>query len=358
MEANQIFTNLLSDIEKSGLNYFISRTPISANISLQTSFTKHFNQESHQTNFQKREAPDILVKEDKEKDLEILTLGEKITTLEKLIVDQKAFIEGKLEAEKKLKNSNEEKSAEFRADLLKVKSERNKLNSALKAAETEIDKSQETNQTLLNENENLKCQLNELNNLMKSKDSEIAAYARENSNLNHKIENLQVEVTANMAKHEKDTQSLQKNFQCHLCDQSVGGHLQMKLHVREKHCSEFGNQTELANDENQATFEEFLCFYCEILIQDREVLEMHGSECHPIPLTDFPCDNCGLQCLSQEQLELHKSSYHTKESYLNDARGLSNNENLKSCDFCGIKFGTLGGLRSHIRSLHKEMLPI
>ena len=32
-------------------------------------------------------------------------------------------------------------------------------------------------------------------------------------------------------------------------------------------------------------------------------------------------------------------------------------EDLKTCDFCGIEFGNLEGLRSHIRSLHREMLP-
>ena len=52
-----------------------------------------------------------------------------------------------------------------------------------------------------------------------------------------------------------------------------------------------------------------------------------------------------------------KKSYHVKDSYQNPI-GQSKNENVKSCDFCGIKFGTLGGLRSHIRSMHKEMLPI
>ena len=134
-------------------------------------------------------------------------------------------------------------------------------------------------------------------------------------------------------------------------------HLMMKLHMREKHCSEFGSQTELTADEKKATFEEFLCFYCEILIQNREDLETHSSWCVPIPLTDFPCDKCGAQCLSEDELEIHKNSYHTLDDSYQDFRGQSKNENIKSCDFCGMKFGTLGGLRSHIRSLHKEMLP-
>ena len=264
MEANQIFTNLLSDIEKSGLNYYVSKTPFSASISLKSSFSKHFNQESHQTNPpQKKEAPpDIIVKEDTTQELELLTLREKVTSLEKIIVDKKAIIEGKCEAEKKLSKSNEEKIAEFRADLLKVKSERNKFNSALKAAEAKIDESKETSRKLLSENEALKCQLNEASHIMKSKDSEITASAKEKTILKREIENLQVKVNVIMAKHEKEIMKVQKNFQCHLCDQTVEDHLKMKVHIREKHSIEFGNQTELAIDENEAIFEEFLCFYC------------------------------------------------------------------------------------------------
>ena len=50
--------------------------------------------------------------------------------------------------------------ADFRANLLKVKSEKNKLSSALKAAEKDIAKFKETQQTLLIENDDLKCKLN------------------------------------------------------------------------------------------------------------------------------------------------------------------------------------------------------
>ena len=32
--------------------------------------------------------------------------------------------------------------------------------------------------------------------------------------------------------------------------------------------------------------------------------------CYPIPLTDFPCDKCGAQCVSELQLEIQKRNYH------------------------------------------------
>ena len=143
-------------------------------------------------------------------------------------------------------------------------------------------------------------------------------------------------------------------YQCDYCDHKSKTQIDLWKHHQTHHCNDQNHQVEL---KDETTFEEFLCFYCEISIQNREVLEMHRSECFKIPLTNYPCDKCGLQCPSEEQLEVHKRSYHVKDIFQNES-GQSNNENVKLCDFCGIKFGTLGGLRSHIRSRHKEMLPI
>jgi hypothetical protein len=356
MDANQMFSNLISDIETSGLNYLVSKTPFSANISLKNSFAEHFHQEIHQTNSKKREAPDNNDYEDRKQELESLKLREKVASLEKLLVDQKAIIDERWEAEKKLKTSNEKKVTDFRADLLKVKGEKSKLSSALKAAETEMEKSRQTQQTLLIENDDLKCKLNVINDLMNSKDSEITAAAKENTKLKHEIHNLQGEVTTVLANHERDIEKAQKTFQCHLCDQYVEGQLKMRLHVGEKHCCDCESQTDLDFDKNYAKFKEFICFYCEILLKAGEDLELHKSWCQPIPLTDYPCKKCGAQCIDEKELETHMNSYHKKDSY-QEVRDHSKDEDLNTCDFCGIKFETLGGLQNHIRSLHKEMLP-
>ena len=71
-----------------------------------------------------------------------------------------------------------------------MKSENNKFSSALKGAEKDIEKSKETQQTLLKENDDLKCKLNVVDALMKSKDSEITAAAKENTKLKHENQNL------------------------------------------------------------------------------------------------------------------------------------------------------------------------
>ena len=127
-----------------------------------------------------------------------------------------------------------------------MKSEKNKLSSALKAAEKDIAKFKETQQTLLIENDDLKCKLNVVNDIMKSKDSEITDAAKEKTKLKHENQNLQREVTTVTSKYEKDLKNAHINFQCHLCDQNVEGHSQMRLHVREKHSCDCESQTESA----------------------------------------------------------------------------------------------------------------
>ena len=59
---------------------------------------------------------------------------------------------------------------------------------------------------------------------------------------------------------------------------------------------------------------------------------------------EFPCDVCDTNCRSKVELEQHRTAYH----YSCYTEG-----DLKSCDFCGHIFGTLGELRNQIRSLHK-----
>ena len=44
MNANQVFTNILQGIENSNLDYFMSKTPFSATISLKSSFVKKFKE--------------------------------------------------------------------------------------------------------------------------------------------------------------------------------------------------------------------------------------------------------------------------------------------------------------------------
>ena len=73
----------------------------------------------------------------------------------------------------------------------------------------------------------------------------------------------------------------------------------------------------------------------------------------PVNLFPYPCFYCGLVINSKAEIGEHKPKCHEVQSIVKPA---FTKEDVKSCDFCGFKFGTLGGLRNHIRSLHKEML--
>jgi hypothetical protein len=66
--------------------------------------------------------------------------------------------------------------------------------------------------------------------------------------------------------------------------------------------------------------------------------------------TSFPVLKCDYLSASMNELITHINSYNLDNLAVN-------NEDLYTCGFCGLRVGTLGGLRSHIRSLHKEMLP-
>ena len=156
-------------------------------------------------------------------ELESLELREKVASLEKCLVDQKAIIDERWDAEKRLRASYDEKAADFRADLLKVKAEKNKL--TLKVAKTELERCKETQQTLIIENGDLKCKL-------KSKDSEITAVAKENTKLKSEIRNLQKEVTTVKTSHERDLEKAQEKFKCHICDQYLEGQLQIYLYFK------------------------------------------------------------------------------------------------------------------------------
>jgi hypothetical protein len=94
----------------------------------------------------------------------------------------------------------------------------------------------------------------------------------------------------------------------------------------------------------------------EKLITSADDLEDHRPICISIKdFTIYPCDVCCAQCTAKTDLEEHKTDYHQQivRKQFRNAYPFDTEEDLNSCDFCGIKFGTLGGLRS----LQKDMLP-
>ena len=122
--ASNTFNMLLKKIENCGLNFAMTRTPFSASISIKSSFSRGFgsNVEKFQPNpkevTESKESDDISLK------LENATLKSRLAILEQELLEQKVEIDKKFKDGKFVVQASEEKEAELRADLLKVKSER------------------------------------------------------------------------------------------------------------------------------------------------------------------------------------------------------------------------------------------
>jgi hypothetical protein len=178
-----------------------------------------------------------------------------------------------------------------------------------------------------------------------------------------------------------------KKFKYNLCDIYVESGVELGQHFRRNHYKDQVCQTSECETSDEPSKFEYPCFYCGYMISSAEELQKHVTECislseevefpcnvcetsfismvelehhiifyhyewelpdEPIFNYEFPCDVCDTNCRSKVKLEEHIRAYHY--TFYTEA-------DLQTCDFCGLKFGTLGGLRSHIRGLHKEMLP-
>ena len=138
----------------------------------------------------------------------------------------------------------------------------------------------------------------------------------------------------------------------------------LKKHVPAQHLKNKSGQIEVCNDvvTKKCEFSEYPCHYCRKTIISQKDLEEHNPVCYTIKdFALYPCDVCGAKCTDVMDLETHSAAYHQqdlkdlKEQFKNSSPYYTE-EDFNECDFCGIKFGTLGGLRNHIRSIHTEML--
>ena len=127
MEASRTFNELITKIETSQLNFKIIKTPFSANIYLKSTFIKYFEQNAapvsnnadNVTNNYKTEAIKL---DENEKDAS----------------EDKVKLEQILKQERSNVKSLETELGELRNETLKIKKEKNILNSRLKACKTEL----------------------------------------------------------------------------------------------------------------------------------------------------------------------------------------------------------------------------
>ena len=126
--AKQIFNDILQHIETSELNYFVSKTPYSATISLKCSLVKKYKAYNDAT--QSRECRAVLGKKIKsehhvvEPKEDFVKLKSTIECLEKNVSGQKNVIHEKSKQSKELAKSAEDQVEELLEELLIVKRER------------------------------------------------------------------------------------------------------------------------------------------------------------------------------------------------------------------------------------------
>ena len=349
MDASKTFNEVIEHIEKSKLNYVIQKTPFSAQISIKRSMIKYYDAPPHFNEVQTE------VKEETSDAAEIVKLTKSLAAATENI-DK---LEEAVNRERNKVKSMDEELANLRNDNLKVKKEKKELKQKLDIQERSL-KTEVEIMNLIEEKANVDRNLRETCDALHSMDDDykLLQESSKEAKLQYAKE---IESLKTKSVH-YDSQSVNTLIPCQFCVEEFKSKTELTNHVRVKHYRNQVSQTEpISISEKKdcetvddAKSEEFLCFYCEILLEAGEDLELHKSWCQPIPLTDFPCKKCGAQCIDEKELETHLSSYHGKDSY----QAFSDkHEDLNTCDFCGIKFGTLGGLRNHIRSLHKEMLP-
>lgn len=332
MDANTIFKTILQQIESSSLNYSLSKTPFSASISLKSSFVKRFKSEGkdikHEINLGRSDVEKLRQ--------ENLELKASMKTLSELLNSQKKVINDNFKEAKDKDKIVEEQSAAYREELIKIKKEKNKLGADVKSLQVE--------------NDHFKSEIKFI--------KEEADECRKSMNKSTKKHE---ETVRNIEKDKELLKAGENNLKKQILDMNQQVEKFQALKVR----TDSGNQTESEN----RVFEEFNCFYCDEEIVSEDKLEEHATNCQNVfeslislpsmyleQWEQWPCDIGEAKCSEILDLERHKTSNH-QQDMREPYNPYYNEEDLKCCDFCGKEFGTLGGLRNHIRSLHREMLP-
>ena len=169
---------------------------------------------------------------------------------------------------------------QFRADLVKIKSEKNTLSSQLKSLQVKCSTAEDEIKHVQMENRELVTQLKNKVQSLAISQSKVQMITNENDCSNIVIENLMSKV-----KYLKD----QISDLCSFCEKSFESRSDLKGHLQDEHFISQGTQT----DVNTATQDESVqqeCFYCYRSIISEEQLKSHRKECSTV------CAICDAQC--------------------------------------------------------------
>ena len=280
MDASPVFMNLIKNIEESQLNYSMSRTPFSATISLRCSFLKRFAEGSQMSSVRKMASRTDLQLEEHVKQIEAekIELQAEVENLritfehdQKKAMEELIYLKEVYEKEKERSNDFESKISEFREEVLKLKSEKKKLNINLKIEKEDCDALRLRNVGLEEENKASEKVIQDRNAAFERKQAEVLKVSDEKEALKKAI--IEIDAELKDLKHKELRQS-KCLFECETCDFRVENYNLLKRHKLENHSHHTGCQYE-----NCGNFEHYNCFYCDVRIISVDNLEDHYMTC-------------------------------------------------------------------------------
>ena len=318
MEASRTFNELINKIENSQLNFKISKTPFSAHISLKSSFIRYYDQKPAPVSQHCENVNNQLLKVANEENINL---------------------ENSLKQERVKVKSLETQLGELRDEMLKIKKEKNILNSSLKVSSTELEEVQSDKRQMAKVTSDFENQLILKCEEVKVKDVECKELKKDNKRLEKLVNESSVEL--DLVKKDLIQAKVKKELNCSHCDLKFESKVALSQHVRENH---YKNQVSQTKEEKTITNCEYLCYYCDYAITSSEDLKKHKGDYPGLDMCQDKCDQCDAKFEFRRDLIDHFKNSHPEIS-------------IVWCDFCQAGFETIEELQCHIRMEHRNYLP-
>ena len=248
-------------------------------------------------------------------------------------------LENILKQERSKVKSLETELGELRNETLKIKKEKNILNSSLKACNSELDELKGDKMKMTKMISDLETQLKVKCEGVKVKDIECTNLENDNSRLKKLLNECNMELE--LEKKNFTEANNKKEFICSHCDLKLESKVSLSQHLRDKH---FKNEVSQTKKEEKKETYEHPCFYCDHVICSFEDLMIHKGDFPVIDICRDKCDQCDAKFEYRTDLIDHYKNNHPETS-------------IVWCDFCQAGFKTLEELQSHIRIEHRNYLP-
>ena len=262
------------------------------------------------------------------------------------VTKNKEIVDDILKKEKERSKGLESQISDFRAELLKIKSDKKQikkkscdLEEQVAQIRDEINKTEAKNKALL-------ANLEDGFKAMKAKEIEIGK-------LNNEIVTVKSRLDASCIELETMRQNENNNiveYLCKFCGKKYFEANELRQHIRTKHYKDQVSQTGTLNKivatqtEEKIETSEYPCFYCDHVITSLEDLMNHKGDCPLLDVCQDKCDQCDAKFEHRIDLIDHYKANHPELSII-------------WCDFCQAGFETLEVLQCHIRIEHRNYLP-